>query len=82
MLRFIACHAVYQCIVVFTIMFKGPELFGFKPHHLGYDEAPTVHYTMVCVWVRARARVWVWVGGWVGVDVGVGVGVGVCASVC
>jgi hypothetical protein len=47
MLRFIIGHALYQCIVIFTLVFKGPDLFGFPHHAEGYDKAPSVHYTMV-----------------------------------
>lgn len=49
MVRFILGHAAYQSAVIFTLIFKGPEIFGFPAHHSGYDNLPSIHYTMVCV---------------------------------
>eukprot|EP01134_Creolimax_fragrantissima_P007702 CFRG7702T1 len=46
MLKFIFGHALYQCAVVFGIIFYGPQLLGF-PQAQGGATEPTIHYTMV-----------------------------------
>jgi P-type Ca2+ transporter type 2B len=49
-------HAAYQVIVVMVLLFKGPDIFDFKPGHEVEDEGDnSVHYTLIFnsfVWMQ------------------------------
>lgn len=57
-------HATYQIIVVLTLLFAGPDIFGFDPGHLvekddglfeGWKKQNSVHYTLIFntfVWMQ------------------------------
>ena len=68
MIRFIISHALYQCLVLFTVIFLGPSLSVLEIPDNGIGNSkPTVHFTMVCMglelgldsglWIRVMVRV-------------------------